>query len=224
MEAFQTKNLDKGHITLFGEVDDEMVQTLIEQLLYLEARRSVREITMWINSTGGLLLPAFGLTDVMGLLATPIRTIGLGTVESAATVVLTSGTPGRRLMTPTASMMLHEYAWSNSGSMTEMRGRMSEIRNTARKQVEHLVRVTGRPEAEVKKLLRHEETWLTPPEAQALGLIDGQLDFNPVTRVGVPTARKAAAPRRSPGKKAAAARKKAPARKAPKKKAPGRKR
>ena len=219
MEAYQTKNLDKGHIALFGEVDDEMVQTLIEQLIYLEGKRSVREVTLWINSTGGLLLPAFGLADVMGVLATPIRTIGLGTVESAATVVLTSGTRGRRLMTPTASMMLHEYAWSNSGSMTEMRGRMTEIKNTARKQVEHLSQVTGRPEAEVRKLLRHEETWLDPARAQELGLVDGVMDFNPVTKVGVPGTRKA------PARKKAATRrkKKAPARPA-KKKAPRRKR
>lgn len=199
MEAFQTKNLDKGHITLFGEVDDEMVQTLIEQMIYLEGKRSVREITLWVNSTGGLLLPAFGLADVMALLATPIRTIGLGTVESAATVVLTSGTRGRRLMTASASMMLHEYAWSNSGSMTEMRGRMAEIKNTARKQVEHLVRVTGRSEAEVKKLLRHEETWLSPAQAQERGLVDGVLDFNPVAKAGVPR-------RRAPARKKKATR------------------
>lgn len=212
MEAYQTKNIDKGHIALFGEVDDEMVQTLIEQMIYLEGRRTVREITLWINSTGGLLLPAFGLTDVMAVLETPIRTIGLGTVESAACVVLTSGTRGRRLMTPTASMMLHEYAWSNSGSMTEMRGRMDEIRNTARKQVEHLARVTGRPQAEVRKLLRHEETWLSPEKAQELGLVDGVMDFNPVKRSGMPR------PRKAPAKKAA----KRPGKRPAKKKSAGR--
>jgi len=126
METHQVKNLDKGHIAVFGDVDDEKVQAVIEQLLYLENRRSVREVTIWVNSAGGLLQPAFGLSDVMLVLEKPIRTIGLGTVESAATVLLTSGTPGRRLVTPNASLMIHEYSWSNSGSVTEMRGRMTD--------------------------------------------------------------------------------------------------
>lgn len=179
MESFQVRNLDRGHITVFGEVDDEKVQAVVEQLLYLEARASVREITIWINSTGGLLQPAFGLADVMELLSTPVRTIGLGTVESAATVILTSGTRGRRLLTRSSSIMIHEYSWSNSGSVTEMRGRMSEIRNTAAKQVEHLAKVCQKPPAEVRKLLKHEETWLRPEDAIAWGMVDGVLDVNP---------------------------------------------
>ncbi len=195
MENFQVKNLERGHLTLFGEVDDEKVCTLIEQLAYLEGRRSVREITLWINSAGGLLQPAFGLADLMEVLSKPIRTIGLGTVESAATVILMSGTRGRRLATRNASVMIHEYSWSNSGSVTEMEGRMTEIKNTARKQVAHLVKCTGRTEVEVRGLLRHQETWLTPEECRDWGLIDGILDFNPVR---IPGGGRGKAARRAP--------------------------
>lgn len=211
MESYQLKNLERGHLALFGEVDDERVQTLIEQLVFLEKRRALGEITLWINSAGGLLQPAFGLSDVMDLLEKPIRTIGLGTVESAATVVLMSGTPGRRLLTRNASIMIHEYSWSNSGSVTEMKGRMTEIENTARKQVAHLARATGREPAEIRKLLRHAETWLTPDQAMEWGLVDGVLDFNPVTQAGVP--------RKRPARRKKAARKKA-ARKKPAKRRP----
>jgi len=200
MENYQLRNLERGHLTLFGEVDDERVQGLIEQFLYLEKRRSLREITLWINSAGGLLQPAFGLADVLEVLDKPVRTIGLGTVESAATVLLMSGTRGRRLMTRNASMMIHEYSWSNSGSVTEMEGRLTEIKNTARKQIEHLVHCSGKTEREIRRLLRHQETWLNPEQAMEWGLVDAVLDFNPTAKVGVPAER---TPRKRAGKKKA---------------------
>ncbi len=189
METFQTKNLDRGHITVFGEIDDEKIQSVIEQLIYLETKRSLKEITLWINSPGGYLQPSFGLADFMTQLSKPIRTIGVGTVESASTVILTSGTPGLRILTPSSSLMIHEYSWSNSGSVTEMRGRMTEIQNTARKQLEHLVRVSGRSLEEAQKLLQHQETWLSPEAAIEWGLVDAVLDFNPVQQRGVPSSK-----------------------------------
>lgn len=205
MESFQTKNLDRGHLTLFGEVDDERIQTLIEQLLYLELRRSLKEITLWINSAGGLLQPAFGLADLMEYCQKPIRTIGLGTVESAATVLLMAGTPGRRLLARNASVMLHQFSWANSGSLTEMEGRLSEIKNTARKQVAHLARCTGKSTAEVRALLKHQETWLTPEAAIEWGIVDRVLDFNALVRSGVP---KVGADKSKPSAKGKAASKK----------------
>jgi ATP-dependent Clp protease protease subunit len=202
VEEFQTDNLDRGHVYLIGEVDDEKIGMLIEQLVYLGRRRRVTEVTLWVNSSGGLLQPAFALVDLMAALGKPVRTVGLGTIESAAALILIGGTRGRRLMTRCASMMLHEYSWSNSGSVTEMRGRMTEIQNTLKKQVEHLVRCSGRGEDEVRALLKHEETWLTPVQAVEWGLIDRVVDFDPTMGAGVP-----APPPRRPRRRPARGRK-----------------
>lgn len=181
MDGHQSKNLDRGIVPLFGEIDDEAIQNVLEQIFYLEKRSTVKEITLWINSTGGLLQPALGLSDVLELLKTPVRTIGLGTIESAATVVLMSGSKGRRFVTQNASVMVHEYSWSNSGSMTEMRGRQVEILQTAEKQIRHFCLKSGLSPEVAKTLLRHEETWLNPQRAVELGLIDGILDFHPLS-------------------------------------------
>jgi ATP-dependent Clp protease protease subunit len=179
VDRFQEENLEQGHITLFGEVDDALIQGALEQLFYLEGKPDLKEITLWINSDGGLLQAAFGMADIMELIKTPIRTVGLGSVESAATVLLASGTPGRRFLTRNASVMVHEYSWANSGSVTEMKGRMVEIQNTSRKQLAHLVRTTGKSERKVRELLRHEETWLRPEQAVTWGLVDAVLAENP---------------------------------------------
>ena len=77
--------------------------------------------------------------------------------------------------------MVHEYSWSNSGSVTEMRGRMNEIKNTAKKQVRHFAAKSGLTQEEAREVLRHEETWLTPQQAIKKGLIDGVLDFHPLS-------------------------------------------
>lgn len=179
MDDYKADLLDRGHVTVFGEVEEDRIQEALEQIFYLEGKPEVEEITLWINSDGGLLQPAFGLADMLELVETPVRTIGLGTVESAATVLLTAGTPGRRFLTRNASVMVHEYSWANSGSVTEMRGRMTEIQNTSRKQIDHLRRTTGLSEKAVRKLLRHEETWLVPEQAVELGLVDAVLLENP---------------------------------------------
>lgn len=189
MEDYQAENLDRGHVYLIGEVDDDKIGALIEQLVYLGRRRRVAEVTLWVNSSGGLLQPAFALVDLMAALGKPVRTVGLGTIESAAALILIGGTRGLRLMTRCASMMLHEYSWSNSGSVTEMRGRMTEIQNTLKKQIEHLVRCSGRDEDAVRALLKHEETWLTPVQAVEWGLIDRVVDFDPTAHAGVPRAK-----------------------------------
>ena len=175
MDKFQERNLDTGNIFLFGEIDDENSQMVIEQLLYLDSKKRGRPkvIKLWINSPGGLLQPAYAMADLFDKLKSDVSTIGVGTVESAATFVLMAGTKGKRLISKYASVMLHEYFWSNSGSFTEMKGRQKEIENTRARQMEFIVERTGRTHAQAAKLLKHEEVWLSANEALKNGLVDG---------------------------------------------------
>ena len=173
MERYQEKLLEKGHLTLFGEIDEEQVEALVEQMLYLTAnRRKPRPITLWINSTGGLLQPTFALIDLFGQVKTPVSTVGMGTVESAASLVLMAGTPGKRAIMKNCSLMVHEYSWSNSGSFTEMSSRMKEVQHTIEKQLAFMSRHTGKTRVSLREIVRHEETWLTPDEAVKWGIVD----------------------------------------------------
>lgn len=173
MERYQEKVLEKGHLTLIGEIDEETVQGLIEQVLYLATcKRKPVPVTLWINSTGGLLQPTFALIDLFGRLKVPVSTIGMGTVESAAALLLMSGTKGRRSLLPNCSLMVHEYSWSNSGSFTEMNSRMKEVQHTIDKQLTFMAKHTGRSREALRAIVKHEETWLTPQEAVKWGIVD----------------------------------------------------
>jgi len=174
MDKFQERNLDSGNIFLFGEIDDENSQQAIEQLLYLNSKKRARPktITVWINSPGGLLQPAYAMVDIFGKLKSQVRTIGIGTVESAAAFVLMGGTKGQRLLSRYASVMIHEYFWSNSGSFTEIKGRQIEIENTRKRQVQFISEYSGKTLAQAGKFLRHEEVWLCAEEALKHGIVD----------------------------------------------------
>ena len=175
MEKFQERNLDGGQLFLFGEINEENAQRVIEQLVYLDGRRRARphEITVWVNSPGGLLQPALAIADVFDRCRATIRTIGMGTVESAASYVVMAGSRGHRFVSRYASIMIHEFTWSNSGSYTEMQGRKREVENTQKRQLAFVAERTGATPAQVRRILRHEETWLTPEEAIELGVVDG---------------------------------------------------
>ncbi|MBI2945780.1 MAG: ATP-dependent Clp protease proteolytic subunit [Candidatus Wallbacteria bacterium] len=173
MERYQERILEKGHLLLFGEIDEDMIRQLIEQLLYLTSgKKRPVPVTMWINSTGGLLQPTFALADFVSRLKVPIHTVGMGTVESAAALILMSGSKGKRALMRNCSLMIHEYSWSNSGSFTEMSSRMKEVQNTIKKQLAFMSRHSGKTAEELKAIVRHEETWLTPEEAVKWGIID----------------------------------------------------
>ena len=117
--------------------------------------------------------PAYAMADLFDKLKSDVSTIGVGTVESAATFVLMAGTKGKRLISKYASVMLHEYFWSNSGSFTEMKGRQKEIENTRTRQMEFIEERTGKTHVQAAKLLKHEEVWLSANEALKHGLVDG---------------------------------------------------
>ncbi len=173
MERYQERILDKGHLVLFGEIDEENTRQLVEQLLYLTAsKKRPVPVTIWINSTGGLLQPTFALADFLCRLKVPVTTIGMGTVESAAALILMSGSKGKRSMMKNCSLMVHEYSWSNSGSFTEMSSRMKEVKNTIQKQLAFMSKHSGKSVDALREIVRHEETWLTPEEAVKWGIVD----------------------------------------------------
>ena len=178
MEKYQEKNLDSGNIFVFGEIHEERIERVIEQTIYLSSKKRGRpkELRVWLNSPGGLLQPALALADLFDSLKVDVRTIGLGTVESAAAFVLMAGTRGKRYISKYSSIMLHEFSWSNSGSYTEMNSRQREIERTLERQSEFVASCTGKTVSQIKTILRHEETWLAPEEAIEWGLVDGIYD------------------------------------------------
>lgn len=92
---------------MFGEVNEQNVNDVIMKLMYLSSK-SDEEITICINSGGGMIAQGLALIDAMNLCKAPIRTIAIGTVASMAAVIFICGTKGRREMFPSAKIMIHD--------------------------------------------------------------------------------------------------------------------
>lgn len=108
----------KRIISLFGTIDEENVNSLIQQILCLNME-SQEEITLLINSSGGNINQGLALCDAIELSTAPIRTIAIGTVASMATVIFASGAIGRREIYPSARIMMHDpRVVGNSGVIT----------------------------------------------------------------------------------------------------------
>jgi ATP-dependent Clp protease, protease subunit len=123
---------DAGVHFLIGEIHEDNVNECIKWLAYENISPSAdRVLTLYVNSQGGDLYEAFGLIDMMKNSQIPIRTIGYGSVMSAAFLILASGTPGERYITKNCGIMCHQM------SATEEMGKYHDIKAT-RKETDRL--------------------------------------------------------------------------------------
>jgi ATP-dependent Clp protease protease subunit len=99
----------KDHIVFLGtEITDEVANTVIAQLLYLEAEKPEKEISLYINSPGGSITAGLAIYDTMQFITSSISTICVGQAASMAAVLLAAGTQGRRYSLPNARVILHQ--------------------------------------------------------------------------------------------------------------------
>jgi ATP-dependent Clp protease protease subunit len=132
-----------------------------------------RFLTLYINSTGGNLTDAFGLIDLMKTSVIPIRTIGVGSVMSAAFLIFSSGDQGHRYIAKNTSCMCHQYSTEIQGKFHDIKSEMIEANYTNERMLNLLVENTQLTEREVKKkLLPATDIWLQPQELIELNVAD----------------------------------------------------
>jgi len=126
--------LDHSVFFLIGEIEEENANECIKWITYENLNhRQDKTLSLYINSQGGDLYQALGIIDVMRMSSVPIRTIGVGSVMSAAFLILACGTRGERFIAPNAGIMCHQF------SMTEEIGKYHDIK-AARKESDRLNR------------------------------------------------------------------------------------
>ena len=132
-----------------------------------------KTLTLYINSYGGDLYQAFALIDMMRLSKHPIRTIGLGTICSAALLIFSSGTKGERLISKNTELMMHQYSNEVSGKHHEL---MSHIKggDLTNNRMIKLFQDTSNLDAKAikSKLLAPTDAWLTAEELKQYGIAD----------------------------------------------------
>lgn len=114
-------------VMLEGEVHDQMANLIVAQLLYLEAENPDKEITMFINSPGGVVTAGLAIYDTMQFVKSPVATYVMGQACSMGSVLATAGAAGRRFILPSARHMIHQPSGGARGQATDMEIQVREI-------------------------------------------------------------------------------------------------
>lgn len=158
-------------IYIQGQFNDEMANSVVAQLLYLNSRDKFKDIYMYINSPGGSITSMYSIYDVMNYISSDIYTVGIGSVCSAGSFILAAGTKGKRACLPNTEIMIHEFRGGNQGTATELFNMNDKYKKLYEKMANQYVNFTGQPLAKIKKDMQR-DYWMTAEESLKYGLID----------------------------------------------------
>lgn len=162
----------KERIIFLGEViDDAVANTIIAQLLFLDAESNKEDIKLYINSPGGSVTSALALYDTMQHVKANVSTICLGQAASAAAVLLACGTKGKRFSLPNARVMLHQVAGGMEGVQKDVEIQAKEMLRIKDQVNEILSKHTSQPITKIEKDTDR-DFFLTADEAKKYGIID----------------------------------------------------
>ena len=167
----------KDRIVFLGtEVNDDVANIIIAQMLFLESEDPDKEITLYINSPGGVITSGLAIYDTMQCIRPPISTVCLGQAASMAAVLLAAGSKGRRKALPNSRVMIHQPSGGTRGQATDIEIQAKEILYLRAKINEILSKHTGQTEAKIKDDTERDR-FLAAAEAKEYGLVDDIYPF-----------------------------------------------
>ncbi len=158
-------------IFVAGPVQDEMATIIVAQLLFLEAENPSKEISMYINSPGGVVTSGLAIYDTMQYVKPKISTVCIGQAASMGSLLLAAGEPGMRVALPNARIMVHQPSGGYQGQATDIMIHARETQKLKDRLNGIYVRHTGRSLEEVEEALERDK-FMDPAEAREWGLID----------------------------------------------------
>ena len=165
--------LDRGVNFLVGEIDENNITKIIKWIIFENLKQSDEILTLYINSDGGSLQDAFALIDIMLNSKRVIRTVGLGSICSAAFLIFASGTNGQRYISKNTSIMCHQFSDGFDGKYHDIKSAQKEYENTNHRMVELLKTATGLETKTIKtKLLPPSDVWFVAEELIEYGVAD----------------------------------------------------
>jgi ATP-dependent Clp protease protease subunit len=162
----------KDRIIFLGDViEDHMANLIIAQLLFLEAEDPERDISLYVNSPGGVVTAGLAIYDTMQYLRAPVSTICIGMAASMASVLLAAGAKGKRYALPNSRIMIHQGSGGFRGNTPDVLIQVRELESLININHQILARHTGQT---VEKITRDTErdNFMSPEEAKAYGIID----------------------------------------------------
>lgn len=162
----------KDRIIFLGtEIDDNVANSVVAQLLFLESEDAEKDITLYINSPGGSVTAGLAIYDAMQYVRSDVSTICVGQCASFGAVLLTAGTKGKRLILPHSRVMLHQPHGGAQGQATDIEIQAREIIKMKKTLNDIIVRHTGKPFKQVEKDTDR-DFFLGAEEAIEYGLVD----------------------------------------------------
>ena len=158
-------------IMLSGEINDDMANTIIAQLLFLDAQDNTKDISLYINSPGGVITSGLAIMDTMNFIKSDVSTIAIGMAASMASILLTSGAKGKRFALPNSTVLIHQPLGGAQGQQTDIQIAANEILKSREKINKILHETTGQPLEKIQKDTER-DNYLTAEEAKDYGLID----------------------------------------------------
>jgi ATP-dependent Clp protease protease subunit len=162
-------------IFITGPIEDGMATLVVAQMLFLEAENPKKEISMYINSPGGLVTAGMAIYDTMQFVRPPISTLCCGQAASMASLLLAAGAKDLRYALPNARVMVHQPSGGFQGQATDIMLHAQEILNLKKRLNEIYVKHTGQPIKKIEDALER-DYFLTAEAAKEFGLIDKVLE------------------------------------------------
>ena len=172
-------------IFISGPIDDSVSTLVVAQLLFLEAENPKKEISMYINSPGGIVTSGLSIYDTMQYVRPEISTLCIGQAASMGSLLLAAGHPGKRFSLPNSRIMLHQPSGGFQGQASDIALHAEEILNLKKRLNSIYVKHCKQKLSKVESTLDR-DNFMTAEEAKGWGIIDKIVD----TRKNIDTTEK----------------------------------
>ena len=154
-----------------GQVEDHMATLIVAQLLFLESENPDKEISMYINSPGGVVTSGLSIYDTMQYIKPEVGTLCMGQAASMGSLLLTAGQKGKRFCLPNARVMIHQPSGGAQGQATDIEIHAKEILDLRKRLNGLYVSHTGQKLATIEKAMER-DNFMSADDAKKFGLID----------------------------------------------------
>jgi ATP-dependent Clp protease, protease subunit len=157
-------------------IDDQIANVVVAQLLHLEAEDPDKDISMYINSPGGVVYSGLAIYDTMQFIKPDVATVCCGVAMSMGSLLLAGGAPGKRSALPNSRILVHQPSGGFQGQASDIQIHAREALELRRRVEEIYAHHTGKPVEEISEALERDR-FFTPEQASEFGLVDQVMSY-----------------------------------------------
>ena len=155
-----------------GPIDDAVANSIVAQLLHLEQEDAKKDITIYVNSPGGVVDSGMAIIDTMHFIKPDVSTVCVGMAASMGAMILSQGAKGKRFALPNSRIMIHQPLSGVEGQASDIVIKAEEILKMKKNLIDMLANSTGQKKEQVEKDMDR-DFWMDSSQAKKYGIIDG---------------------------------------------------